>query len=115
MKENERITSGIYFEGMTSIRSVLRGFDIGINNRRKVLVVGNVFCEYYESNRNVSNSNSCNIFPVKLGEAAQSLKEGEFRKCNEGLERYTVSNQSLEGSKVNYSQRVVAGSRQEYQ
>ena len=34
MKENERITSGIYFEGMTSIRSVLRGFDIGINNRR---------------------------------------------------------------------------------
>ena len=34
MNENEKIANGIYFEGMTSIRAVLKGFELGVNTRK---------------------------------------------------------------------------------
>lgn len=34
MNENEKIANAIYFEGMTSIRAVLKGFELGVNTRK---------------------------------------------------------------------------------
>ena len=34
MNEQERIANSIYFEGMTSIRAVLKGAELGVNNRK---------------------------------------------------------------------------------
>ncbi len=34
MTEQERIANSIYFEGMTSIRAILKGNELGLNNRR---------------------------------------------------------------------------------
>ena len=34
MTEQERIANAIYFEGMTSIRAILKGNELGVNNRR---------------------------------------------------------------------------------
>lgn len=34
MNESERIANAVYFEGMTSIRSILKGIEINVNNRK---------------------------------------------------------------------------------
>ena len=34
MTEKERIANSVYFEGMTSIRAVIKGNELGVNNRR---------------------------------------------------------------------------------
>jgi 23S rRNA (guanosine2251-2'-O)-methyltransferase len=38
MNEQDRIANAVYFEGITSIRAVIKGFELGINDRRIEIV-----------------------------------------------------------------------------